>query len=757
MMRKTLLSLAALMQMLPLPSTGADLAGSVNPFIGTVIGSGNTYPGAQVPLGMISWSPQTEHFGGSPGGYHYREQRINGFGLTHLSGVGCNVTCELPFLPCTGELALSPAVYRNAYSSGFSHTNETASPGYYAVRLDRWDTRFEASVTERAGLAYIDFPATNQAHILLNPCADGVGLKAGAIQLDPETRTLSGWAASGSFCGSKECDYKVYFSARFDRPFAAFGAWDAERKSPGSTRVEGAAPAAYVTFDCGAHQRVRLKVAISFVSAANARLNLDQEIPGWSLAAVRKSARAAWNAHLERIQVSGGSAQDRSIFYTALYHSLLLPSVFEDVNGQYIGMDNRIHATAPGHHFLATFSGWDTYRTQAPLWGWLFPEIAGDFCSSLLAMSRQTQFSGGGGLPLWSLYNDETRIMAGYPAAPYIASAHAFGATNFDVRALRAVMVDSGRNERWCGRNMNVTWEHLAEYDRLGYCAADKIYACAKTVEYSLADFAIARMCLDTGDTENYRYFHRRSQGVFSLFNPERGYMQRKTRAGAWVEPFDPYSGEGFMEGNSAHYSWTVAHSLNKTVALTGGRETAEARLDSLTSQTATGYDYQSRYYEAGNEPCFGIIPVYNWLGRPWKAQEKMRSVMLRHFRNEPDGIPGDDDSGAMSAWYVFAALGLYPEIPGVGGFAVLSPLFPRAEVRLPNGKRLILRAHGASRTTPFIQAMKVNGQPSSKLWLPVSALRRGGTLDYVLGSEPSQAWGAAAADAPPSFESETP
>jgi len=735
-------------------ASGADGVQDVNPFIGTTVGSGNTYPGAQVPFGMISWSPQTVDFGWSPSGYNYSNNKINGFGLIHLSGAGCSVTCELPFIPCTGDLNISPATNRNAYSSVFYHTNEVAIPGYYSVELSTWNIHFENTVKARSGIAHIDFPATAKAGLILDPNADGVGLKDGCIFIDPTNRMISGWAKSGSFCGIKGSEYVVYFAAQFDRPFQAFGTWKNGEKNSGSTSVSGAGLASYVTFDCTARRRVTMKVGISFVSMANAKLNMDTEIPGWDFRAVRAAARKDWNDRLGRIQIEGGTRDDTTIFYTALYHSLMLPSIFEDVNGEYRGMDNAIHALPKGHHFLATFSGWDTYRTQAQLWGLLYPDAAGDFCSSFLAMSRQTQYRGGGGLPLWSLFNDETLVMAGYPADPYIANACAFGATNFDLAALKNVMVDSGKNQRWCGRNLNFTWDHLAEYEHYGYYPADVTdYSVSRNVEYSVADFAIAQVCKEAGDLENYDYFLNRSQNIFNLLNPDLGCLQRKNKDGNWVTPFDRFSGDGFMEGNSVQYTWTIPHSLNKLIGLLGGREKAEAKLDELTSNLATGYDYQSKYYDAGNEPCFGVMPVYNWLQKPWKAQEKVRTVMAHCFLNRPAGIPGDDDSGAMSAWYIFTALGMYPEIPGVGGVTVLSPLFPKAVLHLPNGKKVTIIARNASRDARYIKNMTINGKPSSKLWLTVEQLRSGATIKYIMGNSPSLDWGAAADDAPPSLE----
>lgn len=729
-------------------------ADHVNPFIGTVSGSGNTYPGAQVPFGMISWSPHTLE--GSAVGYNYKNSTITGFGLVHQSGVGCGVTCEIPFMPCTGDLSQSPVTVRGAYNSPYSHTNESAAPGYYSVNLSRWQTDFETTVTERAGMAHFRFPRTNQAHVLFVPTLDANGLRDGSFTIDPTNRTLSGWMKSGGFCGNNRNDYTVYFCAQFERPFAHFGTWTKADRMEQSATARGDGIAAYLTFDCTKQETVAMKVGLSFVSEANARLNLDREIPKWNFAAIKSAARRAWNTQLNRIQISGGTAEDTTIFYTALYHALMLPSIFEDGNGEYRGMDDRIYTVKPGHHYLSTFSGWDTYRTQAQLWGWLYPEVASDFCESLLAMAQQSRYKGGGGLPLWSLFNDETHIMSGYPASPYIASAFAFGATNFDVAALKNVMVDSGKNQRWCGRNEGVTWDQQPEYKAYGYVPSDVSGdSCSKTVEYSVADFAIAQLCLALGDNDNFDYFFKRSQTVFKLYNSEHGYLQRRKKDGSWEQPFDRFAGAGFSEGNSAHYTWTVPHSINKLLKLAGGPAAAEAKLDEITSQLAHGYDYQAKFYEAGNEPCFGIMPVYNWLGKPWKTQERTRMVLRECFANSPSGIPGDDDSGAMAAWYIFMSLGIYPEIPGLGGFTVVSPLFPKAEIKLPNGKSLQITARNVSRDAKYIHSLKVSGKPSSKLWLTVAELNAARKLEFVMKDSPNRDWGTSPADAPPSFETE--
>lgn len=733
--------------------SNTDWAGYVNPFIGTVRGSGSTYPGAQVPFGMLSFSPHTE-VGNHGSGYHYPCDKINGFGLVHLSGVGCGATCELPFMPVAGSLAASPVSDQNAYSSLYTHEKEKAWPGYYAVTLDRYAVNVELSAAVRSGIGQFHYTTAKAAQIVFNPTASANGLRDGHIDIDPEQRTLSGWIKGGGFCHVKTNDYVIYYTVVFDTPFKDCGIWQGDEKQPGATEAKGDNIAAYISFDGTAPRTITLKTAISYVSLDNAKENLKTEIPGWDFEAVRTAARADWNKTLGKVQVEGGTKEEKTLFYTALYHALLTPNIFEDVNGQYIGMDNKVYDVRRGHHVYSTFSGWDTYRTQAQLWGLLYPQAASDFCQTFLETSRQTQYKGGGGLPLWSMFNDETQIMSGYPAAPFIASAYAFGAMDFDVKGLTAIMVNSGKQNRFWGRNNNITWSHLEDYKKYGYYPDDCgiSHAISQNVEYAVADFSIARMCQAAGDDANYRYFLDRSQSIFNLLHPTEKYLWARLKDGSWKKSFNPYSNDGCQEGTSTHYTWGIPHNLDRLIRDIGGQRAAEARLDQLMTKIAFGYDYQNPNYLAGNEPCFGVVPVYNWIGRPWKAQAQMRRVMNVSFANKPEGIPGDDDSGAMSAWYVFAALGLYPEIPGVGGFAVTGPLFPQVTLNLDGGRQIIIHAKNAEQNAPYIQTMSVNGIPCSKTWLTVEELTQSTktTIDFIMGFEPNESWGADYR--PPSF-----
>ena len=731
--------------------SAADWSQYVNPFIGTARGSGSTYPGAQLPFGMLSFSPHsTVRNHGS--GYDRTCDQIRGFGLVHISGVGCEAVCELPFLPVTGSLEQSPVKDKNVYSSTFRKEAESASPGYYSVMLDRYNVNTELSATTRCGIARFEYPSSDSAHVIFDPTASANGMRDGKIDIDANARIITGWVRGGGFCHQKKCDYLIHFVVEFDSAVSEYGIWKGEENMPGAKTAEGKDIAAYVSFDT---DKVIMKTGISYVSLENAKENLATEIPGWGFDAVKAAARKEWNKTLDKVQIEGGSVDDKTIFYTALYHSVVLPNIYDDVNGEYMGMDEKVYKVKPGHHAYSTFSGWDTYRTQAQLWGLLYPEAGSDFCQTMLETSKQTEYKGGGGLPLWSMFNDETLIMAGYPAAPFIASAYAFGARDFDVEALTNVMTDSGLNNRYWGRNLHYTWGCLPEYKKYGYYGIDFNIHCpvSQNVEYVAADFSIAQMAKEIGDEENYNYFLKRSQSAFNILHPEKKYLWGRFKDGSWKEDFNPFSNDGCQEGTSTHYTWGISHNLGRLINEIGGNEAAQERLDKLMSEIATGYDYGNPKYLAGNEPCFGIVPVYNWMGAPWKAQKQMRRVMDASFTNEVKGIPGDDDSGAMSAWYIFASLGLYPEIPGVGGFSVTGPLFPKVTLKLDNGKKIVITADNAAHDAPYITSMKLNGSSLQQTWLTVDQLTEGNVnkLEFEMATEPDTDW--ASSYIPPSYD----
>lgn len=731
----------------------ADAARWVDPFIGTQ-GAGATYPGAQAPFGMISTGPSIAFpdYGGwqSRTGYQYDGTHIVGFALTHVSGVGLHAAQDLPFMPTVGDLSVSPVgENREFYQSAFTSANQKASPGFYQVELETHKTTVSIASRQRSSVVQLDYPATDKANLLFAPPNNGTAIRDASLTIAPGAREIAGWAASGDFSDAPfnpdKFPYRVYFVARFDRPIADYGVWQNEAKQDGVAVVTGKTAAAYLSFDCTRNQRVNMRLAISYVSVENARFNLQSEIPAPDLNAVRAATRADWNQILGRARVAGGSDSKIRSFTTALYHNALQPNVFDDVNGQYIGFDKQLHQVEAGHHFYVTFSLWDTYRTTAQLQALLWPEIASDMVQSLLLSSVQAP---GGGLPTWSLLNNDTGVMGTYSADPFIANMVAFGARDFDLKLARDRMVMTAMKEMRSGKD-GAAWWGLGDYIKLGY----KPNGASETLEYGIADFSIAQIARAAGDKKNYRYFLNRSQNPFNIFNSQVGSMQPRAADGSWTGPFELGMERGFTEGNAAQYTWMTPQNYGRLIEMMGGTEKTRARLDDFFDPILIeGWNTGKPHYWLGNEPTMGVPYLYNWVGQPWKAQRITRQV-IQNYRDVPNGYVGNDDLGTMSALYAFAALGLYPAIPGVGGFTLTAPLFETAEVDLPGGKTLRIRAQGAALDAAYIQSLKLNGKPYSSTWVTLKQLQKGkGELDFIVSATPNEKWGSAPKDAPPSF-----
>ena len=728
--------------------TGSEF---VDPFIGTGK-AGNCYPGAQAPFGMISWSPENvfpayDDPYARPG-YKYGQDSINGFAVTHIDGVGCPAAHDLPFMPALGPLEGSPVNDRRIYASRFRHENECASPGYYSVMLDDIRTEVALTVSERSGVASFTFPSSREAHVVFRPTNNANGIADGSFVIERHSPRMTGWIVSGGFCSGSPLasPYRLYFVAEFNRLYSASGIWEGEVRVPGGRRAYGKATAAYFTFDCRAKRNLMMRIGLSYVSVKNAMRNLRSEIPRWDFEGTRTRAERAWNDILGKITVKG-SPGDRKVFTTALYHNMLQPSIFDDVNGEYTGFDDRIHTVPPAHHKYVNFSLWDTYRTTAQIQALLVPEKASDMASSLLLDALQ---GAPGGFPIWGFYNRETWIMNGYSALPFLSNLIAFGARDVDLPSLKRMMI----------RAADSLYPRGAKYIRQGYVpdtASKWNYCVSMTIEYSIDDFAASRVCAALGDSAGYRRLAARSQNVFNLFNPQTKYLQRKTESGSWVVPFDASAEEGFNEGNSAQYTWSIPHNVARLVDSLGGPKAAGERLDGFFSQILIdGWNTTQPYYWMGNEPCFGAPFLYNWTGTPWKSQELVKRI-ARSYDATPDGLPGDDDVGAMSAMYLFMSLGLYPSIPGVGGFVVTGPAFPEVTMRLAGGRTVHMVAENADSLHPYVSAMRIDGAPYRSTWLPLSLLKPGGTteLRFDMAARPDTAWGSAPQDAPPSFNTQ--
>lgn len=720
----------------------------VNNFIGT--GEwGNLYPGAQAPFGMISISPNNvfENYETSRSGYRYTQDEIYGFGMTHFSGVGCHSMQDLPFLPVVGDLNISPVYNKGAYKSKFSHQNEVAKPGFYSVKLDTYQTDVKFTTTQRASIGEIDFPASKEASIVFAPTNNANGISAGELKIDSKKNRVSGFMSTGGFCWRDPNDrpYRVYFVAEFDVPFKEVGNWRAENKTKGSENISGSAIASYVTFDLQGKMKVKMRMAISFVSVENAIQNLNAEIPDWSFENTYQKVRQDWEKYLNKIQVEGKNEDEKTVFYTSVSRNLLQPNVFEDVNGEYIGFDDKIHTIEKGRNKYVNFSLWDTYRTTAHLQAMIAPKESSDMIQSLLLDAQQ-----GGSFPNWSMNNQEYGVMNGYSPFPYVANMYAMGAKDFDLIAVKDMMKKV--STEFHSSRKSHGWYAVEEYKKLGYVPVDLHgYGASMTLEYGVDDYSIAKICKASNDVEAEKYYLNRSQNVFTLLNPENKFIQGRNSDGKFITPFGESSENGYNEGNAMQYFWSVPQSMKKLIDKAGGNSFVENRLDKFVSKIEVGWAPEKPFYWVGNEPCFGAMYVYNYLQKPWKAQYNVRRV-TDVFKNSPNGMPGDDDVGAMSALYVFSALGFYPYLPGEAGFTVTGPLFEKTTISLENGKKITIAGKNAEFDAPYIQEMKINGKNVSSLWLDWNALSEGGAIEFKMGKKPNKKWGSAVKDMPPTY-----
>ncbi|WP_329460065.1 GH92 family glycosyl hydrolase [Streptomyces sp. NBC_01497] len=761
----------------------------VNPLIGSS-NAGNTYPGAVNPLGMLAWSPQNSTGNQvstpAPGGYQYNATKIRGFSLTHLNGVGCSgANGDIPIMPVVGDVTSSPTsdTKDSTYASTFSHANESASAGYYKVGLDSGASA-ELTTTDRTGTGEFGFPADKPASMLFRTSNSESGSTDATVHIDAAARTVTGSVTAGNFCGPQSANnrhdvYTLYFTAHFDKPFAQVGTWKDDALQAGSTSAEGGTgysssgnPVAgkgsggYVTFKQGT-TKVQAKVAISYVSEKNAETNLRAENPpAKTFGAVKSQAAAAWRSALSKVQIGGGTDDQRTTFYTALYHSMLEPTLTSDVNGQYLGSDRKPHKLASGQKAqYGTFSGWDQYRAQVQLLTLLNPKAGSDYAQSLFNYAKQN----GGEWDRWLLENGKTSIMSGDPSDAALAGIYAFGGKDFDVRGAlksleKAATVPTADDSSSAGCNVECTGQRpaLDQYLKLGYVPADNCHCwggAAETLEDSAADFGLSELAGATGDKKSQKSFLARSGNWTNVFDPnatpQGGYIRDRQADGSWAGTFTPDTGNGFVEGTSARYTWMVYSDVAGLAAAMGGDATATQRLDSFFRAPDGTFDFSAKdgtRYDPTNEPDINAPYLYDYLGAPYKTQQTVRAEMDQLWTNGPGGIPGNDDAGTMSSWYVFSALGMYPQVPSRSEMVLSAPLFPRAVIHTGHGKTITVNAPAASSSNTYVQSLRTNGKKSDKPWLPASFVGKGGTLDYTLGSTPNTSWGSAASDAPPSF-----
>ncbi|WP_052684530.1 GH92 family glycosyl hydrolase [Lentzea aerocolonigenes] len=732
-----------------------DPVSLVDPMIGTgnggeTVGQINNFPGPAVPFGMLQWSPDTP---GAYAGYSYDSTKIRGFSLTHAS-VGCTQYGDVPILPVAGEIG--PAPWNRTES--FSHSTEIAKAGEYAVTLADSNVRVDMASATRTGLSAYTFPATDQARVLIKAGASLNGDKAASVRTVGD-REVVGSAVTGDFCGKKH-SYTIYYSLMFDRPFTTVGSWDGTAVSPpgSSFDVSGPRSGGYLTFDTRADQTVRAKVAISYVGIEGAQRNMREEIPGWDLAPIKADAREQWHDDLSRIEIGGGTAEQQRTFYTALYHSLLYPTTFSDVDGRYVGFDSKIYSVSGRQRVqYANYSLWDTYRCLAALQALLRPDIASDLAQSLV--NDAVHF---GWLPKWPVMNSESGVMSGDNATPFLASLHAFGARNFDTATALQYMVKGATTPAPPGFPYQQR-QGVVDYQKFGYVPNDRAeqghvrLGGSQTLEYALDDFSISQFAAALGKPDMARTYAVRGQNWQNVFDGGTGYLRPKDSVGAF--PSGPgfvapqpgrFGQDGFDEGNAAQYNYFVQQNMAGLIRAMGGRDAVNKRADTFFQQLNVGPN--APYQWSGNEVDFATPWLYDYTGQPWKTQEVVRRIEKQLFSATPNGEPGNDDLGAQSSWYVWAALGLYPVTPGTSDLALASPLFSKAVVHLANGRSITINAPDAATDRPYVRRLTLNGRSWDRTYLPPSVLRDGATLGFDLSATPNTSWATSPNAAPPSY-----
>jgi predicted alpha-1,2-mannosidase len=701
-----------------------------------------------------------------------------------MSGTGCaGGFGDIPFFPFAGTVTSSPASDSTdaTYASTFAHANEVAQAGYYKVGLDSGVT-VELTATPRTGSGRFTYPAGQAATLLIRTSGSEVGSENASVTVDATNKVVTGWVKTGNFCGyintvDRHSYYTLYFQAEFDQAITATGTWQDATVNAGGTTITGGTgwdnngypPAgkgsgAYLVFD--GSQPVNMRVGISFVSQANAKKNLDAENPaGTTFDMVKQRAYDAWNGELGRIAVTGGTSAQQTTFYSALYHALLHPNLFSDVTGDYLGLDQKIHQVTAGQKAqYANFSGWDVYRGQLQLVTLVDPVVGGDIAQSLFNQATQNN----GVWDRWTHAAGATHVMTGDPGHIAVPTLYAFGGTNFDAKGALASMVSAATNvtaddKSNNGWNVMVVGERpsLDKYLSLHYVPADGNAwgGVGETIEDVAADFAIAQLATRLSDTTTHDQFLTRSGYWKNVFNANAtatgGYLMERNSDGSWATGFDPTSENGFAEDSAAVYTWNIPFDPAGLFTQMGGNAKVLARLDAFFKDPSGNWVLNSpdtTHADLTNEPSLDSPLMYTFAGAPYKTQETVRAVIDQLWANTPGGIPGQDDLGAMSAWFVWASMGLYPQYPGRAELLVIAPLFTQVVVHRGNGTVITINAPQAADATPYVQALQVNGQSTTKAWLPESFVSGGGQLDFTLASQPSMSFGASAADAPPSF-----
>ncbi len=713
----------------------------VNPFIGTG-GHGHTYPGAVVPFGMVQLSPDTktddwDHCSG----YHYSDHVILGFSHTHLSGTGVGDYGDIRFMPTVGNIMVNPRDENHpddGYASRFSHKKENAQAGYYVVHLDDYNIDVELTATERVGVQRYIFPKTDQAHVILDlkEAVTSEKIMASEIKIIGNheiagLRRTDGWAN----------DQYVYFYASFSKPFTDFGIVKDGEFTQGVRNAKGTNLKAWFNFETEDAEAIVVKTAISSVDLVGAHENLITECPGYNFDSIRKSAYYKWNRQLSKIKVSGDSENNKTIFYTALYHTMLAPNIYSDVTHKFRGHDNKIHYDE-SFTMYTVFSLWDTFRALHPLFTIIQRNKTNDLITSMMEMYRADSL-----LPVWELASNETNCMIGYHSVPVIVDAYIKGIRNWDAHQALAAMVKTADADHF----------GLKYYKTKGYIPSDKEgESVSKTLEYAYDDWCIATMAHQLNEDTIYNRFIQRAQYYKNLFDRETGFFRAKAN-GSFTEPFDPRQVNfNLTEANTWQYNFFVPQDINTLTDMMGGDDSFESKLDELfsTASTLTGRKQSDitgliGQYAHGNEPSHNMAYLYNFVGKPWKTQKLVHTITSQLYKNAPDGLAGNEDCGQMSAWYVLSAMGFYPVTPGTDQYEIGTPIFDTVKINLENGNTFTIVANNKTDGHFYIQSARYNGKPYTRSYITQDMIMNGGTLEFEMGKTPDKRWGSRTNDRP--------
>jgi len=745
-------------------TTAPDPAAFVNPFIGTGAVdtnslSGSNFPGACAPFGLVQLSPDTQEGPDDPAsGYDYNDHTIVGFSHTHLSGTGVSDLFDFLFMPYTGKVQWGPGDPKKpgtGYRSVFSHTEEQASPGYYKVHLQTWNTEVELAATPHVGMQRITFPAEGAgAHIIidmehsLNKKRTYWECRIITAQLKIiNDHTIEGYRVITGWSRLR----KVYFHAEFSQPFVSDALLNGGRVATNATVVNGTVAngtriKGVLDFNTSGGKPVLVKVGVSSVSLEGARANLAAELPGFDFDAMVAKGRAEWNKELSCIDMDGTDEQKR-ILYTGLYHAFTQPNNLADVDGSYVGTDYTTRKAADGTHY-STFSLWDTYRAANPLYTLLVPERTAAFINSFLR-----QYDTYGYLPIWQLWGDENYCMIGNHSIPVIVDAYMKHIPGVDYeKAYEAIRGSSTAD------HPGAPFSLLDQYQ---YFPEDKeSQSVSLTLEIAYDDWCVAQMAKAMGKMNDYAFFLKRSTYYRNLYDPSTHFFRGKNSDGKWLSPFDPmsYGGNGgapYTEGNAWQYFWYVPQDVPDLINLVGGKDAFIAKLDTFftleakpgdVNGNASGFIGQDAH---GNEPSHHTPYLYDYAGQPWKTQLYTARIMHELYNDKSSGYAGNEDCGQMSAWYVFSAMGFYPVNPASSVYVFGSPQLKKAVIHLKNGKDFTVLAPKAGGKNMYIQSVRLNGRTYAKTYLTHSDILSGGTLEFEMGDKPNKKWGIALADAP--------